>query len=211
MTRIVWDAVGERTFETGVDRGVLYPLSGPGVPWNGLVSVEKKIVGGDHQVFYLDGQKYMDWITPEFVDINLEAFSYPKEFGPCLGELQVANGLYVGQQPRVKFGLAWRTLVGDDLVGSDKGYKINVLYNCMASPENYKQNTLTKNVSANTRTFSVSSIPPSSSTYRPTSLITIDSRYADPVKLAMVEDQLYGAASITPIQLSQSDIRELLL
>ena len=211
MTRIVWDSLGERTFETGVDRGVLYPLSGPGIPWNGLVSIERKIVGGDHQAFYLDGRKYMDWITPEFVDINLEAFSYPKEFGPCLGELQVANGLYVGQQPRVKFGLTWRTLVGDGLVGVDKGYKIHVLYNCMASPETHKQNTLTRNVSADTRTFAISSIAPLSSTYRPTSLITIDSRYADPVKLAMVEDQLYGAESITPVQLSQQGLREFLL
>ena len=211
MTRIVWDSLDERTFETGVDRGVLYPLSGPGVPWNGLVSIEKKIVGGDHQSFYLDGRKYMDWITPEFVDVNLEAFSYPKEFGPCLGELQIANGLYVGQQPRVKFGLTWRTLVGDGLVGVDKGYKIHILYNCMASPETHKQNTLTRDVSADTRTFAISSIAPLSSTYRPTSLITIDSRYTNPAKLALVEDQLYGAVSIAPIQLSQQGLREFLL
>ena len=50
MARLVWDKTGERFYETGVDRGVLYPIQeggvySKGVAWNGLTAVTESPSG----------------------------------------------------------------------------------------------------------------------------------------------------------------------
>ena len=120
MSRVEWNLPGERFFEAGVDRGVLYPKLGQGVPWNGLVSVSENTSGGDLESLYFDGIKYADIIAAEDFQATVEAYSSPPEFAAADGMKMLSPGLFVSQQPRQTFGMCYRTLIGNDLhvVGS---------------------------------------------------------------------------------------------
>src|SRR4051812_23743531 len=131
MTALAWDRVGERFFETGVDRGVLYLPNGSGVynsgfAWNGLVSVTESPSGAEANPQYADNVKYLNLVSLEMFAATIEAFTYPAEFGQCDGSLQLSAGVLIGQQARKSFGLSYRTILGNDVDGTDKGYKIHL-------------------------------------------------------------------------------------
>ena len=192
MSRIEWNKPGERFFEVGVDHGVLYPRSGPGVPWNGLVSVNEEASGGAMESLYFDGVKYLDVASAEDFDASLEAYSAPLEFAVSDGQKYISPGLSVTQQPRTPFGLSYRTLIGNDLEGTGHGYKLHIVYNCMASPSGRMNKTLAGDVAPETRTWKISTVPPPASTFRPTAHLVVDSTLVDPYLMADLESTLYG-------------------
>jgi hypothetical protein len=138
MARLVWDTVGERFYETGVDRGVLYlPTAGAydtGVAWNGLTTVTESPSGAEATPQYADNIKYLNLVSAEEFGGTIEAFTYPDEFAQCDGSAEPVPGLRVGQQSRKTFGLSYRTKVGNDTDGSDHGYKLHLVYGCLAAP-----------------------------------------------------------------------------
>ena len=192
MSRIEWNKAGERFFEVGVDRGVLYPRLGPGVPWNGLVAVSESTTGGDMESLYFDGVKYLDVAASENFGASLEAFSAPPEFAASDGQKYLSPGLSVTQQPRKPFGLCYRTLLGNDLVGMAYGYKLHLVYNCTASPSDRAIKTLTSGVDPSTRTWKIDTVPPPANTFRPTAHIVVDSTLVDPYLMEGLETILYG-------------------
>lgn len=192
MSRIEWNKPGERFFEVGVDRGVLYPRVGSGVPWNGLVSVNENTSGGDLESLYFDGTKYLDVAGGEDFQATLEAYSAPAEFGSSDGQKALSPGLFVTQQPRKTFGLCYRTLLGNDLVGERLGYKLHLVYNCTAAPTGRNNKTLADNISPETRTWTIETVPPPASNFRPTAHIVVDSTKVDPYLMATLETTLYG-------------------
>lgn len=190
--RIEWNKPGERFFEAGVERGVLYPRLGPGVPWNGLVSVSENTSGGELESLYFDGVKYLDVLAAEDFQVQVEAFSAPAEFAPSDGTKMLSPGLFVSQQPRKTFGLCYRTLLGNDLVGTEYGYKLHIVYNCTASPSGRTNATISSNVTPGTRQWQINTVPPPSSTFKPTAHIVLDSTLIDPYAMEQVEAALYG-------------------
>lgn len=198
MSRIEWNKAGERLFEVGVDRGVLYPRLGPGVPWNGLVSVGESAFGGEMDSLYFDGIKYLDIASAEDFTATLEAFSAPVEFAASDGQKYISQGLSVSQQPRKPFGLCYRTLIGNDLVGAEYGYKLHLVYNCTASPSGRSNKTLAGDISPETRSWNIYTVPPPASTFRPTAHLVVDSTLVDPFQIEQLEGILYGHDGAAP-------------
>jgi hypothetical protein len=189
--RLAWDTPGERVYEQGVDRGVLY-VGGQGYAWSGLVSVSESIQGGQAKPYYMDGIKYANVSASEEFQATIEAFSSPPEFAPCDGNAMLQNGLFATQQPRRQFDLSYRTRVGNDLDGTDHAYKIHLVYKALAAPSNQKYLTIGANATPSTRSWAITTLPPLVTGIRPTSHFVIDSRTTDPAVLTELEDILYG-------------------
>lgn len=211
MTKIIWGAAGERTFEAGIDRGVLYVSGLAGVAWNGLKSVKESPSGGGPQPFYLDGMKYANVAAAEEFNASLEAFSSPPEFSSCDGSKQLAAGLFATQQPRIPFGLSYRTRVGNDLSGMEAGYKIHLVYNALAAAAGRDNSSVGASVDPMGLSWDISTRPPLGSGYKPTAHFVIDSRATPPDVLEHVEDIFYGTSVATPSMPTQSELVEIFL
>lgn len=197
MSKIIWDAVGSRKYETGIDRGVLYVDGQPGVPWNGLTSISESSgssSAGSSKSFYVDGEKYLNLDPREEYQATLTAYTYPEEFEPCNGDVAVRPGLFVTKQKRVSFGLCYRTMIGNDL-SDTYGYKLHLIYNLTASPANKSYKTVTGNTQLDDFSWTLTSLPPVMAGYRRTAHIILTSTELDDVVLSGIEDILYGSTT----------------
>lgn len=192
MARLEWNAVGTRFYEAGIDRGVLYLDNQPGVPWTGLTAVEENPSGGEVKSYYVDGVKYLHYITAEDFEATLSAFTYPEQFAQCDGTTSVRPGLKVTQQRRKPFGLSYRTMVGNDVEGVNHGYKIHLIYNALASPSQKSYSTIGEETEPSDFSWNITTRPPVMSGYNPTAHVIIDSRETHPATLRAVEDVIYG-------------------
>jgi len=197
MTKLVWDDAGKRLYETGVNNGVLFVVDnqgayGVGVPWNGLISVSEKPSGAEPVALYADNIKYLTLVGPEEFGATLEAYTYPDEFAACDGSIETADGVFVGQQQRTKFGLVYKSLMGNDLVGNSLGYKLHIIYGALAAPSEKAYSTINDSPEAITFSWELSTSPVEVTGYLPTAMIVIDSTKADATKLAELEDELFG-------------------
>lgn len=202
MTKLLWDQVGERLFETGVDHGVLYiPTGGvysAGYAWNGLVNVTESPSGAEPNKQYADNIPYVTLVSSEEFGGTIEAFTYPDQFAQCDGSVESSAGVLVGQQNRKTFGLCYRTLIGNDTDGLDHGYKLHLVYGCLAAPSERAYGTVNDSPEAATLSWELSTTPVEAPGFKPTATITIDSTKVAPADLAELEDILYGTASTTP-------------
>ena len=197
MSRIVWDKTGERFYETGVDRGVLYPIQegglyNMGVAWNGLTAVTESPSGAESTALYADNIKYLNLISAEEFGATIEAYTYPDEFALCDGSASIAAGVIIGQQNRKLFGLCYRTIVGNDVDNNDHGYKLHLIYGCQASPSEKGYSSVNDSPEAITFSWEVTTTPVSVTGFKPTACITIDSTKCDETCLAKLEEILYG-------------------
>lgn len=200
--RIVWDKTGERFFETGVNHGVLYLQNSSGVydkgvGWNGLTAVTESPSGAEATPLYADNIKYLNLYSTEEFGATIEAYMYPDEFAQCDGSAEIAGGVTIGQQTRKTFGLCYRTALGNDVDGDEHGYKLHIIYGCMAAPS--EKAYATKNDSPEAITFSweITTTPVNVAGFDPTASITIDSTKADAGKLKELEDILYGKDAVS--------------
>jgi hypothetical protein len=198
MTVIEWDKVGDRIYQTGIDRGVLYLKDGTAVPWNGLKSVEDG-TNPETKSYYLDGVKILDHVTPGEFTGKMTAITYPDEFDDVLGAVDVGSGLTYYEQPAKSFNLSYRTLKGSD-IDQDYGYKVHLLYNLMATPESQTFATIGDKVDPQEFSWSLTGTPPIGTIdgMRPTVHISVDSNGPRPDLLAQLEDILYGTSSTEP-------------
>ena len=203
MSKIVWDAVGEHTFETGVRNGVLY-LQGAegtyntGVAWNGLTSVSESPEGAEATDLYADDIKYLTLMSAENFKATIEAYTYPVEFEECDGSATIAKGVVIGQQPRKPFGLCYRTAIGNDTDGNEHGYKLHIVYGCQASPSEKQYSTINDSPEAITFSWEVNTTPVNVNGKKPTATLIIDSTKADKAKLTALEAILYGSEEQEP-------------
>jgi len=197
MTKLLWGKIGERYFESGVDRGVLY-VNGLGVAWNGLKSIQESSQGGGPKPFYLDGIKYLNISETEEFEATIEAFSAPAEFGVCDGAKTLYAGLTATQQPRKPFSLSYRTKVGNDISGLDLGYKIHLVYGALAGPSSRDRTSLGGSTDPISLSWSITTTPPVMSGIRPTAHLVIDSRTTPKGLLKYIEDILYGTSLSEP-------------
>lgn len=196
MAKLTWDDAGKRLYETGVDRGVLYPMSGStygtGVAWNGLTGVTESPSGAEETALYADNNKYVSLYSAEEFGATIEAYTYPDEFAECDGSAELADGVAIGQQDRKVFGLSYRTLVGNDTEGQSHGYKLHLIYGAKASPSEKAYATVNDSPEAITFSWEITTTPVNVTGFKPTACITIDSTKADPTCLAALETKLYG-------------------
>lgn len=210
MAPLVWDQVGEKVYETGVDRGVLYlPNATTGVydsgfAWNGLTTITESPSGAEPTPQYADNIKYLNLVSAEEFGGTIEAFTYPEEFAACDGTALPHPGVAVGQQTRKNFGLSYRTKIGNDIAGVDHGYKLHLLYGAQAAPSEKAYATINDSPEAITFSWAITTTPVPVSGLKPTSLLVIDSTVVDPADLASLEALLYGAAA-TPAALPTPD------
>jgi len=202
MTVVKWDQTGDRLYETGVDRGVLYiPTNGVyvvGYAWNGLVGVTESPSGAEASPLYADNTKYLNLISNEEFGATVEAYTYPEEFGQCDGTAAPKAGVLVGQQSRKAFGLAYRTKLGNDVDASDYGYKLHLVYGALAAPSEKAYATVNDSPEAITFSWELTTTAVDVTGFKPTAILTIDSTKVDAGELASLEDLLYGTAVTDP-------------
>ena len=198
MTKLVWDQTGDRFYETGVKNGVLYPQENgaypKGVAWNGLTAVTQSPSGAEATPLYADDMKYLNLYSTEEFAATVEAYTYPDEFAECDGSAQLAKGVSLGQQPRKAFGMAYKTVIGNDVDANKHGYKIHIIYGAMAAPSEKAYATINDSPEAITFSWELSTTPVAVEGFEPTAYLEIDSTKADPTKLKALEDKLFGTA-----------------
>lgn len=199
MAALVWDKTGERRIETGVDHCALYVYDpstktyGKGVAWNGITAISEKPEGAEATDLYADNILYLSLLSAEKLKGTIEAYTYPDEFEACDGSSELTKGVKIGQQDRVAFGLVYRTKIGDDVAGQDRGYKLHILYGCKASPSEKGYKTVNDSPEAISFSWEISTTPVNVAGAKPTSLLTISSLDVDPGKLKSLEAKLFGA------------------
>lgn len=198
MAKLVWDQTGERLYETGVKNGVLYVQSSTGtypkgVAWNGLTAVTQSPSGAEATALYADDMKYLNLYSAEEFGATVEAYTYPDEFAECDGSAELADGVFVGQQARKAFGMAYKTVIGNDTENNKHGYKIHIIYGAMASPSEKAYATINDSPEAITFSWELTTTPVAVEGFEPTAYIEIDSTKADPTKLAALEAKLFGS------------------
>ena len=203
MAVIKWDSTGERFFEMGVKKGVLYPIAPEGtytkgVAWNGLTSVAETPDGAEATDLYADDIKYASFRSAEKFGGTVEAYMFPDEWYECDGSAELAPGVYLGQQTRKKFGMSYVTQIGNDVHGDGLGYKLHLVYGATASPSERTYESINDSPDAITFSWDFETTPVDVAGHKPTSLITINSLKADPAKLKALEAILYGAESQEP-------------
>lgn len=202
MSRIVWDATGEHFYETGVDHGVLYKYDNGafdhGVAWNGLTAVNESPSGAEATALYADNIKYLNLLSAEEYGYTIEAYSSPEEFDECDGTAEVADGVTIGQQNRALFGFCYRTLIGNDTEGTNKGYKLILVYNSLASPSAKNHSTVNDSPEAATLSWEVKTTPVPVTGAKPTATLVVDSTKTPAGKLTALEEILYGKTGVDP-------------
>ena len=199
MAKLAWDKTGERFYETGVDRVVLYPaVAGAypkGVAWNGVTAITMSPSGAEASPLYADNIKYLNLVSAEELGLSIEAYQSPEEFDACDGSAALAAGVSIGQQTRSTFGVSYRTKIGNDTEGADHGYKLHLVYGCLASPSETAYSTVNDSPEAVSLSWEISTTPVEVPGFKPTASVEIDSTKVDPTQLATLEEILYGTES----------------
>lgn len=203
MSTLVWDQIGQRFYETGVDHGVLYIPDGGGaysngVAWNGLTNVSEAPTGAEPNAQYADNIKYLNLFSAEEFGATIEAFTYPDEFAQFDGLAVPEPGITVGQQSRRVFGLSYRTKIGNDIEGDDYGYKLHLIYGCQASPSEKSYATINDSPEALAFSWEITTTPVAVTGLKPTAILTVDSTKVNALALTNLENFLYGTGGTDP-------------
>ncbi len=209
MSKLVWDKVGERFYETGVDHGVLYPIQAngsytKGVAWNGLSAVTESPSGAEPSPIYADNIKYLNMMSAEDFGGTIEAYTSPDEFAECDGSIEVAPGAFAGQQSRKVFGLSYRTIIGNDIDSNDHGYKLHLVYGCLASVSEKAYSSINDSPEAIAMSWDFSTTPVEitksveGKKLKPTAILTLDSTKVNSEKMKALEKILYGDEEAEP-------------
>lgn len=198
--RLTWDDAGKRLYETGVKQGVLYPQDDngaypKGVAWNGLTAVTESPEGAEPTPLYADDIKYLNLLSTEEFKATVEAYIYPDEFAECDGSGSLVEGVTIGQQDRKTFGLSYRTSLGNDVKGNEYGYKLHIVYGCLAAPSEKAYATVNDSPEAITFSWEVSTTPVNVTGFKPTASLVLDSVKLGAAKMKAIEDVLYGSSA----------------
>lgn len=198
--RLTWDDAGKRLYETGVKQGVIYPQDDngaypKGVAWNGLTAVTESPEGAEPTPLYADDIKYLNLLSTEEFKATIEAYTYPDEFAECDGSGSLVEGVTIGQQDRKTFGLSYRTSLGNDVKGNEYGYKLHIVYGCLAAPSEKAYATVNDSPEAITFSWEVSTTPVNVTGFKPTASLVLNSVKLGAAKMKAIEDVLYGSSA----------------
>lgn len=202
MSKMVWDQIGERRYETGIEQVALFPqedgLYPKGVAWNGITALNLTPSGAEPTPLFANDRKYLTLMSVEELGGTIEAYTYPDEWMECDGSAELVPGVYVGQQARKPFGLAGKTLIGNDTDGIKHGYKLHIVYGGLASPTEQSHSTVNDSPEASTLSWEFSTTPVAVPGHETSSYICIDSTKVDAAKLAALEAIIYGSEEAEP-------------
>lgn len=202
MSRIVWDAVGERIAEAGTKNGVLYPVVAgayaAGVAWNGLTSVGEAPTGAEPTPFYADNQKYLDLMSAEEFAGTIGCYTYPEEFQAAIGEASLVAGVVATQQNHSKVGFSYRTDLVNDASGFDYGYKIHIVYGALFGVSARDHKTMNETPELEEMSFDFTATKVAVTGAKPTAHLVIDSTKVSSATLLALEDILYGTGAAAP-------------
>lgn len=194
--KLKWDELGEKSYETGVSKGVFFPFKNKkytaGIPWNGLAGFTNSPSGAEETKIFADNGKYLSLYSAEDFGGTLEAYTAPDEFAPCDGLAKVGEGVYFGQQDREPFAFSYQTIIGNDTEHNNHGYKIHIIYGCMAKPTEKAYKSVNESPEAMTMSWGITTTPITVEGYKPVAHIEIDSTKVDAETLKAIEDKLYG-------------------
>lgn len=197
MSKLLWDQISERRYETGIEQVALYPQAAgaypKGVAWNGITALNLTPSGAEPSALYANNKKYLTLMSVEELGGTIEAYMYPDEWAECDGSATAAPGVFIGQQARKAFGLVGKTLIGNDTDGTKFGYKLHIVYGGLASPSEQSNSTVNDSPEAKTMSWEFSTTPVAVTGYESTSYICIDSTAVDAEKLKALEAILYGS------------------
>lgn len=201
--KLVWDKTGERLYETGVEQCALFPQDETGaypkgVAWNGITNVTESPSGAEPTKLYANDRVYGTLMSAEELGGTIEAYMFPDEFAECDGSTSIVPGVKIMQQPRKAFGLAYKTLIGNDVVGTNYGYKLHIIYNALASPSEKAHATVNDSPEADTMSWEFSTTPVNVAGYKPSASMEFDSTTTDAAKLAALEAIIYGSDDTEP-------------
>lgn len=220
--QIVWDKTSERLYRTGVDRVVLFPQTtggayGQGVGWNGVTKISESPDGGDTTTIYANNNIYLNLVAKENFKGSITAYTYPKEWEACDGSASViasgatpVQGLRITGQSRTPFGLAYRTLIGNDTAGTDHGYEIHLVYNATAGVSSQDYQTVNDSPEALELSWDFSTLPVDVPGAKPSAHLVISSLTAEPTKLRQLETKLYGSETVAPALPTPAEVITLL-
>lgn len=198
MSKIVWDALGEKFFEMGLSKGVLFPtLSGvyqKGVPWNGLIGVTESPSGAEVTDLWASDGKYASLRSVEIFGATIEAYMSPPEFDACDGSANLVEGVRIGQQSRSPFGFCYRTIIGNDVDSDGVGYLLHIVYGASANPSEKNHQSINDSPETTNLSWELATTPVAVTDHKPTATVVIDSTKVNATKLAALEDILYGTA-----------------
>lgn len=197
MAKLIWDKSGEKTYETGVDHGILFVNDkgtyGKGIAWNGLTAVTESPSGAEASAIYADNIKYLNLYSAEEFGATIEAYTYPDEWAECDGSASIATGVTIGQQERKSFAFAYRTKLGNDLEGDAYGEKLHIIYGCRASTSERGYQTVNDSPEAITFSWEITTTPINVEGFKPTANVIIDSTKTDETKYKRILAILEGA------------------
>ena len=215
MSKLVWDATGERLYETGVKNCALYVYDnggyGEGVAWNGISKVTEKPTGAEAKPIYADDMKYLNLFSAEEFEATINAYMYPEEFEQCDGSAELGAGVTIGQQSRKTFALVYKTTIGNDTENNDHGYKLHIIYGCMAQPSQKEYQTINDSPEAIDFSWDIKTTPVNVEGFKPTATVIIDSTKTVEAKLTQIENSLYGSngtasySAATPVSNPKSE------
>lgn len=215
MAQLTWHTAGEKHYETGVSKVVLYPMTntgtyGTGVAWNGVTAISESPSGAEPTPLWADDVKYLTMMSAEELALSIEAYMSPEEFDECDGSAELTAGVTIGQQDRKSFGLCYRTIIGNDTAKNEHGYKLHIVYGCLAAPSERAYQSVNDSPEAMTLSWEISTTPVAVTDHKPTACVTIDSTKVDASKLAILEAKLYGGADTQPELPLPDEIKTLL-
>lgn len=200
MSKLVWDQIGQRQYETGVEQAAIYPMTSSGefdkgAAWNGLTAVTESPSGAESTALYANNKKYGELTSAEEFGGTIEAYMYPDEFAECNGEKEMVTGVKIAQQARKAFGLVYKTLIGNDVEGTKFGYKLHFVYNAKAKPSEKANNTVNDSPEAGTMSWEFTTTPVSVEGFDAAAHVVVDSTKVDEEKLKALEAVVYGSES----------------
>lgn len=215
MSKIIWDQSTDKRYETGVDHVVLYTKNtttgyDKGVAWNGVTSISESPSGAEATAIYADNVKYLSLVGAEDFGATVEAYTYPDEFAKCDGSADIGTGVKITQQSRMSFAIAYRTLIGNDNEGTEYGYKIHIIYGCLAAPSEKAYSSVNDSPEAITFSWTLTTTPVAVAGLKPTAHLIIDSTKVVAAKLTEIENKLYGDTTGEPTLLLPDEIKAIL-
>lgn len=215
MSKIIWDQSTDKRYETGVDHVVLYTKNtttgyDKGVAWNGVTSISESPSGAEATAIYADNVKYLSLVGAEDFGATVEAYTYPDEFAKCDGSADIGTGVKITQQSRMAFAIAYRTLIGNDNEGTEHGYKIHIIYGCLAAPSEKAYSSVNDSPEAITFSWTLTTTPVAVAGLKPTAHLIIDSTKVVAAKLTEIENTLYGDTTDEPTLLLPDEIKAIL-
>lgn len=212
MAKLKWDQLSERLYETGASHCALFPMDATknsyatGVAWNGFTGLTENRGGAEETALWANDNKYLSLRSKETFGGTITAYTYPSEWKECDGEVEIGKGITIGQQPRKPFGLAYRTLIGNDTALDAHGYKLHLVYNATASPSSREYKTENDSPEAIEFSWEFTTTPIEMEGHSPVSEIEIDSTECDAKVLKQIEDLVYGTAEKEPTLPSPAEI-----